>query len=307
MLINVTLRQLQAFRVVATLRSFSEAAERLHLSQPALSATIRKLEETLNTKLFDRTTRQVLLTAEGEELQRLATRLIDEFEAVSVDLQDYLARRRGRLVIAALPSLAAITLPPALAVFKARYPAIDVMIRDTLHDQIQELVESGAADFGLTVAPAKSKDFDFQPLIDDRFVMVCRPDHALARKKAVTWTQMVTYPIIMMARTSSVRQHIDAACAAAGIEVQSQYDPEHLATVGALISQGLGIAALPSLTTSLLKFAGLAEVPIKEPALRRTMGIIQRKGRTPSVSAQSLMEILQAQCTEQTRPKTSKS
>src|SRR3546814_19898677 len=93
MAMNLTLRQLQAFRAVADLGSFSEAAERLHLSQPALSATIRKLEEMLNVRLFDRTTRQIALTPEGEELRRLANRLIDEFEAVSGDLQDYLARR----------------------------------------------------------------------------------------------------------------------------------------------------------------------------------------------------------------------
>jgi DNA-binding transcriptional LysR family regulator len=238
----------------------------------------------------------VLLTAEGKELLRLAMRLIDEFEAVSVDLQDYLARRRGRVVVAALPSIAAVTLPPALAQFKSRYPGIDVMIRDTLHDEIQDLVESGGADFGLTVAPSKAKDFHFQPLIVDRFVMICRPDHALAGKRAVTWSQMVKFPIISMARTSSVRQHIDAACAAAGIPAQSQYDPEHLATVGALVSQGLGIAALPSLTTPLLKFAGLTEVPIRDPILHRTMGIIQRKGRTASVAAADLIATLRQQC-----------
>lgn len=295
MLINVTLRQLQAFRMVADLGSFSAAAERLHLSQPALSAAIRKLEEMLNARLFDRTTRQVLLTAEGEELLRLATRLTDEFEAVSSDLQDYLARRRGRLVVAALPSLAAITLPPALAGLKRHHPGIDVVIRDTLHDQIQDLVESGAADFGLTVAPAKSKDFTFQPLIVDRFVMVCRPDHPLANRRAVSWDRMVRFPIIAMARTSSVRQHIDAACAAAGIEPQGLYDPEHLATVGALIREGLGIAALPSLTTPLLRFADLVEVPIKDPVVRRTMGIIQRRNRTASIAARTLIALLQEQ------------
>src|SRR3546814_18976023 len=104
MTMNLTLRQLQAFRAVADLGSFSEAAERLHLSQPALSATIRKLEEMLNVRLFDRTTRQIALTPEGAELRRLANRLIDDFEAVSGDRQDYLARRRGRGVVAGLPS-----------------------------------------------------------------------------------------------------------------------------------------------------------------------------------------------------------
>ncbi|MEK9970913.1 MAG: LysR family transcriptional regulator [Ferrovibrio sp.] len=284
---------MQIFRAVAELGSFSTAAERLHLSQPALSAAIRKLEDGLSAKLFDRTTRRVALTAEGEELRRLAGRLMDEFEAAATDLQDYLAQRRGRVVVAALPSLAAVTLPPALASFKANFPGIDVTIRDTLHDRIQDLVESGEADFGLTVAPDRNRDLKFRPLMVDRFVMICRRDHPLAGKKSVTWDDLVRHPVITMARTSSVRQHIDKACAAAGIESRAQYDPEHLATVGALVSQGLGIAALPSLTTPLLRFADLAEIPIRKPAIERTMGIVQRKTRTPSVAAASLITAIE--------------
>lgn len=292
MLMNVSLRQLQIFRAVAELSSFSAAAERLHLSQPALSSAIRKLEDGLGAKLFDRTTRQVVLTADGEELRRLGSRLIDEFEAVASDLHDYLAQRRGRVVVAALPSLAAVTLPPALARFKTQYPGVSVIIRDTLHNQIQELVESGAADFGLTVAPDKARDLEFRPLFLDRFVMICRKDHKLAARQSVAWSDIVQHPVITMARTSSVRQLIDSACATAGIEPQSQYDPEHLATVGALVSQGLGVAALPSLTIPLLRFADLAEIPIRKPVVERTMGLVQRKGRTLSVAAASLIRTI---------------
>lgn len=289
---HLSIRQMQLFRTVAEAGSFSEAALRLHLSQPALSAAIRKLEETLEVRLFDRTTRRIALTPEGQELLRLSARLIDEFEAVTGDLRDYLARRRGRVVAAALPSLAAVTLPPALARLKAMHPGIDVTLRDTLNDEIQELVQSGAADFGLTVAPQAGRGLAFRPLIVDRFVMVCPRDHELAGRKQVSWTQVVRYPIVGMARTSSVRQHIDAACAQAGIALRNEYDVEHLATVGALVREGLGVAALPSLTTPLLRFADLAEVPIVRPRVERTMGIVTRAGRSLSVAASALVEVL---------------
>lgn len=289
---HLSIRQMQLFRTVAEAGSFSEAALRLHLSQPALSAAIRKLEDTLEMKLFDRTTRRIALTPEGQELLRLSARLIDEFEAVTGDLRDYLARRRGRVVVAALPSLAAVTLPPALARLKAMHPGIDVTLRDTLNDEIQELVQSGAADFGLTVAPLAGRGLAFRPLIVDRFVMVCPRDHELAARRQVSWTQVVRYPIVGMARTSSVRQHIDAACAQAGVELRNEYDVAHLATVGALVREGLGVAALPSLTTPLLRFAGLAEVPIVRPRVERTMGIVTRAGRSLSVAASALVEVL---------------
>jgi len=289
---NVTLRQLQAFRAVAELGSFREAAERLHLSQPALSAAVRKLEFVLDVRLFDRTTRRLALTAEGQELLRLASRLIEEFDAVTGNLRDYLARRRGRIVVAALPSLAALTLPRALARLKRLHPGIDVAIRDTLHDEIQELVESGSADFGLTVAPADERGFAFEPMLVDRFVMLCRHDHPLARRRSISWEQMLRSPMVSMSRTSSVRQHIEAACAQAGIDSRGGYDAAHLATVGALVREGLGVAALPSSTTPLLAFAGLAEVPLHSPRIERTMGMIRRVGRSPSVAAQALIELL---------------
>jgi LysR family carnitine catabolism transcriptional activator len=292
MSINIGLRQLRAFHAVAELSSFSAAATRLHLSQPALSATIQKLEDALKVRLFDRTTRQVLLTPEGEELLRLSARLLDEFETVTGDFQDYIARSRGRIVVAALPSMAATILPPALATLKNRHPGIEVVIRDTLHNEIQMLVESGAADFGLTVTPSAARTLEFQPLLIDRFVMVCRRDHELAKQSAVTWEQLVRHPHITMSKTSSVQQHIDAACAQAGIELRNQYDAAHLATVGALVRAGLGVAALPSLAIPLLQFAALSEVPIRSPQVKRTMGIVRRVGRSPSVAAQALLDIL---------------
>lgn len=289
---RVGIRQLQVFREVAEAGSFSEAATRLHLSQPATSGAVRKLEEALGVRLFDRSTRRIFLTPEGHELLRLAGRLVDEFEAITGDFRDHLARRRGRIVVAALPSLAAVTLPPALARLKASHPGIDVSLRDTLHDEIQELVGSGGADFGLTVAPRTGRGLAFRPLIVDRFVLVCPPGHELAGRRQVTWTQVVRYPMIGMAHTSSVRQHIDAACARAAIPLRNEYDPGHLATVGALVREGLGIAALPSLTTPLLRFAGLVEVPIVRPRVERTMGIVTRAGRSLSVAAGALVDLL---------------
>src|SRR5690606_30771116 len=164
----------------------------------------RKLEDALGVRLFDRSTRRIFLTPEGHELLRLAGRLVDEFEAITGDFREHLARRRGRIVVAALPSLAAVTLPPALAQLKAGYPGIEVGLRDTLHDEIQELVGSGGADFGLTVAPRSGSGLAFRPLIVDRFVLVCPPAHELAGRRQVTWTQVVRYPMVGMAHTSSV-------------------------------------------------------------------------------------------------------
>ena len=292
MLMNVTLRQLQAFRQVAEQASFSKAAERIGLSQPALSATIRKLEETLGVRVFDRTTRQVLLTPEGEELLRLATRMVDEFEIVAGDLQDYLARRRGRVVVAALPTAAAVILPPVIARYRADNPGIDIRMHDGLHGAILEQVRSGAADFGITVEPRDTDEFRFERLFADRIVLVCRPDHPLAGRSAVTWAEMAVHPVVAMSRTTSVRQLMDVACAQAGVTIHPLYEASHLATIGGLVGAGSGVAALPSLSLPLLRFAGLSSVPLESPVMERGIGIVLRAGRTASVAARGLLAML---------------
>jgi LysR family carnitine catabolism transcriptional activator len=294
MLMKIGLRSLQAFRRVAELRSFSLAAERMRVSQPALSATIRKLEEILGVKVFDRTTRQVLLTPDGRELLRLATRMIDEYESVFGDFQDYLAQRRGRVVIAALPSVAAVLLPPVLRRFRAGHEAVDIRIRDTLHDAVLDEVLSGAADFGLTVAPSGHAELAFERLFADSFVLVCPRDHKLAGRASASWREIARHPIIAPSPTSSVRQAIAAACAKAGIDLHVAYEAEHLSTMGGLLAAGLGVTALPSLSLPLLGANDFAVVPIAKPSVERTIGIVRRAGRTPSVAAAALLAELGA-------------
>lgn len=302
MLMKIGLRPLQAFCRVAELRSFSLAAEQMRLSQPALSAAIRKLEETLGVRLFDRTTRQVLLTPDGRELFRLASRMIDEYESVFGDFQDYVARRRGRVVIAALPSVAAVLLPPVLGRFGAAHEAVDIRIRDTLHEGVLEEVRSGAADFGLTVAPVPGDGFAFEPLATDRFVLVCPREHALATRREAAWREIARYAVVLPAPTSSVRQAVIAACAKAGVQLRVVYEAEHLSTIGGLLVAGLGVSALPSLSLPLLGSNDLAVVPLRQPVVERTLGIVRRAGRTPSVAAAALLEELSAACAKGAKP-----
>jgi LysR family carnitine catabolism transcriptional activator len=289
MLMKIGLRGLQAFRCVAELRSFSLAAARMRVSQPALSASIRKLEEVLGVKVFDRTTRQVLLTPDGRELLRLATRMIDEYENVFGDFQDYLAQRRGRVVIAALPSVAAVLLPPVLRRFRVGHEAVDIRIHDALHDAVLDEVLSGAADFGLTVAPSRGGELAFERLFTDSFVLVCPRDHKLAARPSTSWREIARHPIIAPSPTSSVRQAITAASAKAGVELRVGYEAEHLSTMGGLLAAGLGVTALPSLSLPLLGANDFAVVPIAKPAVERTIGIVRRTGRTPSIAAAALL------------------
>ena len=147
MQIDASTRQLRAFLVLAELRSFTRAAARCHLSQPAFSALIRSLEESVGARLFDRDTRNVELTVEGRLFTASAHRLVRDFDEALVDVRDHAARRRGRVAMALLPSLAAGWLPPVLVGFRGAFPGIEVEVADVLSEPCLDRVRGGSADF----------------------------------------------------------------------------------------------------------------------------------------------------------------
>src|SRR5688500_4519878 len=143
---NVTLRQLRAFVLVARLGSFTRAAQAMHVTQSALSLLVRELEGAVNTRLFDRTTRAVALTAAGSEFFPQAQRILSELESALAGVDKFLAKEHGTVVVAAPLLLSSVYLPPILAGFRAKYPGIQVMLQDTLPTQVLPQVSSGQAD-----------------------------------------------------------------------------------------------------------------------------------------------------------------
>src|SRR3954468_9783590 len=155
MQMNLSTRQLRAFVALAEQRSFTRAAVLTHLSQPAFSALIRALEDTLGQRLFDRSTRHVEVTAEGREFEASARRVLAEFDGAVAGARDLAARRRGRVSIALLPSLAAGWLPAVLAEFRAAHPGIDLDVADVLSEACIEQVRNGKADFAIAATRAE--------------------------------------------------------------------------------------------------------------------------------------------------------
>ena len=174
--INVDLFELQAFAKLAELRSFRAAAEELALSGSALSRLIARVEDKLGTRLFDRDTRNVALTPQGEALQHLTDRILNEAATALTEFDAYLAARRGRLVLAGLPSVTASLLPRIVARFVALHPDVEVSIIDALSEGVLAAVLEGRADLGFTAGALDSSGrLSFQPLVEDEFMAVGRP------------------------------------------------------------------------------------------------------------------------------------
>jgi LysR family transcriptional regulator, carnitine catabolism transcriptional activator len=289
---GLKLHQLEAFQEVARSGGFSGAARTLNISQPALSRTIRQIEETLGVRLFDRSTRNVRLTPAGDKLLAGARRVINEVDNAVADFSDFVEGRRGRIAVAALPSVAAWILPRAIARYRECHPNVDVIVLDGLAEKVADAVLDGTAEFGVTMQPARTGDLHYEPLLSDDFALVCRADDPLARRKSVAWSVFRDRPFVAMSRNSSVRALTDSAFLQAGFATRPLYECAHLATAGGLVAAGLGITALPRLTLPIIQFSGLVHRPLHAPRISRAIGVISRGGRTLSPAAAAFLDAL---------------
>jgi len=289
---NVSTRQLRAFIALAEQRNFTRAASLSNLSQPAFSALIRQLEEALGLRLFDRSTRSVELTPEGAEFEHSARRVLDEFEGALAGVHDQAARRRGRVSIALLPSLAAGWLPQVLAEFREAYPGIELQVADVLSEPCIELVRSGHADFALAATRAETPELRAEPFCSDDFHLVCPDDHPLAHASDVRPRDLAAYPFIHLSRTSSVRQYLDAATHPQVMNTVLEVD--QLATVTGMVRAGLGISIVPRLTLFHFQSPGLVTRRLSWPGLKRRLYLVQRRDRSLSIAAQGFYEWVMA-------------
>lgn len=292
-LADLSTRQLRAFVALADLRNFTRAAQRCHLSQPAFSTLIRTLEETVGARLFDRDTRSVQLTPEGLQFEDSARRLLDDMQDLIGELGDRVERRKGRVSVAALPSLAAGWLPQILAEFMRTWPGIAVELHDALSDACIARVRNHEADFALSASEARATsaaDLRSTKLCSDRFHLVCRTDHPLAKVDKLTAKQLAPYPFVQMTRNSSVRQALDAALHP--LRLNTIFEVEHLATVTGLIEAGIGISVVPTLTLFHFQRKSLLTRPLSARGLSRTIHLVQRREGSLSIAARTLHNLI---------------
>src|SRR3954468_16094988 len=295
MRISLTHRQISAFLKLARSGSFSAAAKQLGVSQPALSRTVQQMEAAIGQRLFDRTTRSVILTPTGRELKPIAERLEIEFDSAFGELSRFVEGRRGRIAVAALPSIAAVVLPPAIARLRETHPGVEVTVLDGLSGSVLDAVALGQADIGLTIRPNPRATLSYRPLLSDEFGLVCRCDDELAGDGPLPWSVFESRPFVAMAPESSVRQMTDAAFLQAGLAVPPLYGCAFLGTAAHLVAAGLGVTALPRLTLPLLGSLSLQWRRLERPVMQRKIGIVTPVGRTLPPAALEFLSALKRQ------------
>jgi DNA-binding transcriptional LysR family regulator len=289
---NFEFLDLRAFIAVADLGSFHRAAKSLNLSQPALSRRIQKLEEGLGAALLERSTRHVALTMVGRDFIPKVRRFLDEFETSVLGIRDLGARSGGLVSIASVPTAVFYFLPRVIGRFSAAYPRIRIRILDVSANEGLEAVARGEADFGINFIGASYPEIDFTPLAEDRFVLACRHDHPLAGRSQVTWKELAAHRVITVGRTSGNRALIDNALARQGQRLSWSYEVTHLSGSLGLVEAGLGVAVLPKLATPAAEHPLIRTIPLLQPEVSRTIGVVRRHGAPLSPAAAQFYEML---------------
>lgn len=286
------LSSIKAFVALAELGSFSKAAESLNLTQPSLTRKIKNMENDLNTPLFERTTRRTALTPAGKLLLPEARALISRLDTAMFNVCNLTASQKGTVTISCIPTAVFYFLPRTIVKFNELYPNIKVRIFEQGIKNCMDSVRKGEVDFGINMKHITDSDVDFIPLVNEPFVLACRQDHPLASRKLIEWRELVNHTLIGVRKSSGNRQLIESSLADKPWKLEWFYEVRHLSTSLGLVEAGLGISALPSLAVPDSMNSVVTSVPLVDPVIRRTLGMIRLKNRTLSTAAERFAALL---------------
>jgi len=285
------LPDLRAFLTVAQLQSFAAAAKVLHLSQPALSRRISKLEDMLGARLFDRTSRSVELTAVGLNFRRQVSGIVEQLDQSLARLRDIVDRAAGDVTVGCVFSAVHHFLPGVIRTYRQRFPQVQMRIIEEGADDVLASVMQGDADFGLNYIGMQEPDLEFTPLLKEPFVLACPAGHPLARRRRVRWSDLAAFDHLRVSNASRNRLLIDQALAELPPLPRPVCEVRHVSTLIGMVEAGMGVAVVPQLTLPAHP-AAVVGVPITEPVVTRTVGLIQRRGRALSPAASAFFELL---------------
>jgi DNA-binding transcriptional LysR family regulator len=299
---SLTLHQFEVFQRVALTGSFTQAAADLRLSQPVVSRTIGEIERHVGARLLDRTTRRVEMTAAGREFLAVAERILVTCRLELNRFSAYRAGEYGHITIAALPSVAAVLLPPIAAGFLAEHPGITLHLLDGTTREVLGHLRSGAADLAVTDQSPASAGLDVHPLVEDRVVAVLPVGHRYSSSPSLSWADLAAERFIAFSQDSSVRRLTDLGFAQAGVEPETLVETRAVATAGGMIATGLGISAMPELVLPLLSFTNLTTRPLENPVITRKLGLHRRPGEALQPAARQLADHLASAFSRHTGP-----
>jgi len=286
---DLSVRQLTAILKVAKYSSFVAAAAEMHMSQPGLSRIIRSAENEIGVSLFDRTTRQVTLTAAGVEFLPVAERVLNDIEFGTNALSEINNQRRGRLAIACPMSFAVVVMSKIIADYKKSFPNISIQILEGIQSNTFEEIRSGRADFGFGYLVKQNDDFISEVLCKSEYHAVFHKAHPFARKKYVSFAELAAQPLISIPPTAYMRTMLDGAAAKKGFRLNYAITANTFSSILEFVRNRLGVSILAN--SWIVDDPNLKSCPIRSPSFITDLALMRLKSRPISPAAAHLMNL----------------
>ena len=289
------LHQLRGFYEIARTRSFTRAADKLFLSQPAISLQVKALEGELGEPLFDRKRREIRLTEAGEVLFKYVQQVFDGLEDARNEIAALHNEVRGRLVVGTSDTNCTYILPDVLEEFRRCYPGVDLDIRNRISPEIVNLVAADGVDIGLVTLPVRHRDVQEHALLQRQDVLICRPDHCLGGRKRIRLADITSFPLLVLERGSTSRQLLDVALLKENVSPPIAMELGGIEVLKRFVEIGLGLAIVPQVAIAqevkrgqlhAVQVSGLPASPV---------GWIVRRGRMRSAATNAFIQLIEYQ------------
>jgi DNA-binding transcriptional LysR family regulator len=281
---------LQAFVQVAEQGSFSLAADKLFLTQPAVSKRIATLEQELDTQLFDRIGRTVTLTEAGKALLPRAHKILEDIEDSRRQIANLSGSVKGSLRIGTSHHIGLHRLPPYLKDFTQRYDEVELDLHFMDSETACTMVSRGDLELAVVTLPSNpSPELICRTVWIDRLIPVAARDHELAGQKPISLEQLSRYPVILPGTGTFTRNIIQQAFVERGLELVIALETNYLETIHMMVSIGLGWSILPATMCA----DDLVRLPVADLQLSRRLGIVTHQSRVLSNAAQAFAKTLE--------------
>ncbi len=292
-LLFVTLHQLRIFETVARHRSYTQAAEELRLTQPAVSAQVRELEQTFSLSFFERSGRRIFLTEAGRELHAYTQRifgLVEELRTVMGDLQHL---KRGRITLSTVSTAGAYVVPPLLGAFRARHPGITISLEVTNRSTVQRRLAQNEVDLTIMGRPPEGIPHVAQPFLSDELVVIASADSPLTRLRKIPVERLAREPFIMREPGSGTRLAAEEFFRERKVPIQVGLEMGNTSAVKGAVAAGLGVSVLSRHALKAeLALGRLRVLSVEGFPLRRQWYMVYREDKRLSHAARAFMEFL---------------
>jgi len=279
------IRHLTYFIEVAYHRSFTKAAQALHITQPSISKMIKLLEEELDVILFYRSAKQIELTDAGKALLYQSQQIVNSFQNLTTDLADVINSKKGAITIGLPPMIGSRFFPQVISDFIRTHPQISLTLLEVGSEKVQVGIDDGSLDIGVVMLPIDETIFEVFPIVNEPMMLLIHPDHILAKQSIITFNQLKDENFILFRKSFTLHDRIIAKCIESGFTPNIVFKSSHWDFIAEMVAIDLGIALLPRVICNDLDQKRIKIISIAEPMIHWKLGVIWKKDRYLSFAA----------------------